>query len=532
MILQIIKRIQDDKKLTKRMLKNPKLTKILSTKLEKYQNGSKRLDKDKLIRDLRMLGVLRGGMPEVCNHMNVLGKGSYGCVVKCDDQVAIKFFTNENIKIHVNDFLDKCIEDGNNLVQYTSFTRDQDHISKCQQLRSSSYSYYFLQLCPDGDFRKYEPKDIKILHEHLMHILSSLDWLTSKNIIHGDLKMENILISKQNTPLLHDFDQVILVDDFNNIEYETFTPYYISPFLLCNAKYSEAKNKQDVKSSEILNWYFKCNNLISPIQNRNDLVSKFVKMLNGDESSPPSTPVSPATPFSLPNSTTSPKSPASPSQFSLNGKVLKDLTASYYIGYEYDQIMTLLMAPDGDINLKKQNMLKNDFYALGVIIYQLIYKLKLMSMKEGSLVQDKKTVQLYVDNVLMHMMVFCIIPFYYDKSNSLETFSHGKFISYALRRFCEESKDDDEAFYEEVSQYKWIHSDEDDVMNDIYTFMFQGRNGSKGQRGGKKRPLPLLKLNVNVQTSTPQSIPEEYQQSASKSMLDKIFVKNVVNPKK
>lgn len=143
--------------------------------------------------------------------VQVIGGGAYGTVYLCQikDQsmidpetkkrmrpgrkVACKMIKQKNIRPKIKKYLVQEIEIMMNI--------NDTHILKFLEAKKTSNNIYiFFEYCNGGDLRKF--LDIKNgkLDENLARVIlkqiaDGLDYLNSKNIMHRDLKLDNILLN-------------------------------------------------------------------------------------------------------------------------------------------------------------------------------------------------------------------------------------------------------------------------------------------------------------------------------------------------
>jgi len=136
-----------------------------------------------------------------------LGQGGYGKVIKASHKKtgmirAIKFIPKNNLKFGYTD------ED---IFREIEILRKLQHpnIMKLYEFYSD-YEYFYLvnEYCSEGDLNdkmiKVENFDENIVKILMFQIFQAVYYLHSKNVIHGDLKLENIMIDNINTKTLEE----------------------------------------------------------------------------------------------------------------------------------------------------------------------------------------------------------------------------------------------------------------------------------------------------------------------------------------
>jgi serine/threonine protein kinase len=351
-------------------------------------------------------------------------KGSYGVVyhykINERDKVIKYLITNESEFIFNNiDNLLNFIKDNDqtNIISLTSFHDNQTNIiSLCNNFFNRFKYSYELNYYKRGDlFQNLEISTDKLIL-NIYNIFKLLDFLSSNNIIHGDIKLDNILVDDNDLWHLHDFDLHVNING-NNFIYYTFTRFYISPIYLLSGKHKPIKIISNATNSikPIINNY-------DPDLYETNSSTAFVSLPSGEG-------------FSI-----NYKKGGSPDflnfYITLNsgGDIhnLIDINQNTNFKYTLDYINDMLLNYNEIVNkyykmefnnlfieiskyptLLKYNILKNDYYAFGVVIY--------IICKNNELLND----------FFIQFIELCIIPFYTILKIPTK-FKHGEFIIYCM----------------------------------------------------------------------------------------------------
>ncbi|KAA6376400.1 MAG: putative serine/threonine-protein kinase Nek1 [Streblomastix strix] len=170
-------------------------------------------------------------------------------VVDYDTEVAQKMITQER-DIMLNIFLTICksssLSQYIHVVQPLGFFLNED----------STKAYLVLEFCPRGDMRKYINNmresgtaiTDKKAFELIAQIISAVHQLHINNIIHGDLKPENVLVMQDYRVKLSDFGLARKIEEGR--DYLTAmggTTHYLGPELLQSKSDSNPDNQQAQK---------------------------------------------------------------------------------------------------------------------------------------------------------------------------------------------------------------------------------------------------------------------------------------------
>jgi calcium-dependent protein kinase len=176
-----------------------------------------------------------------------IGQGAYGTVVKVRSRLinedrAMKIIRKDSIITFLNE--DRLFNEINILKKV-----DHPNIIKIYEFFKDSVNYYMVsELCEEGDlFYKLSKKAFfseKLVCFIMKQIFSAVAYLHSKDILHGDLKLENILIDSSpynSSNLEEDFFDIKLIDfgcsrffSMRNQSGVIGTNIYFSPEILDN----------------------------------------------------------------------------------------------------------------------------------------------------------------------------------------------------------------------------------------------------------------------------------------------------------
>ena len=172
----------------------------------------------------------------------LIGQGAFGKVniglnVLTGKIVAIKSFNKSNLKI--NNF-----ENQNKILYETNLMKELNHknITKILELfESDNYILIIMEYINGGNLfsfvkkrRKLSEKTAKFLFKQ---IIEGIEYIHSKNIVHRDIKLENILIDLKNNIKICDFGIGKILNNKNEKLYDqSGTLMYMAPEILLNKK--------------------------------------------------------------------------------------------------------------------------------------------------------------------------------------------------------------------------------------------------------------------------------------------------------
>lgn len=410
---KIIKSIKCGRKLSAADINGLALPLRLKNSVISWNNGSKRVDVHKLIAALAKIRQKGGTSVQPCH---VIGSGSYGTVYLLDNDVCVKIIKNDHgdeIKTNIRNLMQI-----DNVDIYSSFVNGNEKNKQklCPELEKEfgNSTKYYVKYCEKGDLLKYiQPKtlnwDLLCLRTNIKHCMDSLDFFSSKKFLHCDIKLDNILIDKTNKWLLHDFDYCTPVVDFEKYTFTAFTPYYISPYLM-------SVNKGTASNTYLRN-YASIHNILT----NGSAMNSFTNMMH--------TGVCVLNNKNIDYMYDFYEQMIDLYYVNINVPIQKQVYGHKHRGI-YSHIVDLINKKS---QLKHINMLKNDYYAFGVVIFYIYYNIRKNNVDQYA---DNK-LQQYADNELQQLMALCILPFYTTVEFNYNEFKHGEFILYCVSKFTD-----------------------------------------------------------------------------------------------
>lgn len=165
-----------------------------------------------------------------------IGSGGYGDVYKVRDIKTGRYYAFKHIRIKNKKHTEKVIDCAFRLGKKASMTFDSPYIVKNYGLvKLDELSFGLLSEFVDGeDLREWSIKNPSIFWEErievFIKIMEGVKKIHQKGVIHHDLKPQNILITKDNTPKILDFGLSKVIDkDISSINELKGTPAYIAP---------------------------------------------------------------------------------------------------------------------------------------------------------------------------------------------------------------------------------------------------------------------------------------------------------------
>ncbi|CAH8853573.1 unnamed protein product [Trichobilharzia szidati] len=172
---------------------------------------------------------------------HLLGRGTYGLVYMGKKFGSCKLVA---IKCMMKSRLGKQAQD--NLVSEISILKTLEHphiVCMLDFTWDASYVYIIMEFCGGGDlgrFLKQKRKLDELLVQHFLQQLAlALQYLKSKNIIHMDLKPQNILLTSFNNPTLKlaDFGFAKCIEGTAHMNEVRGTLLYMAPEIYCEGVY-------------------------------------------------------------------------------------------------------------------------------------------------------------------------------------------------------------------------------------------------------------------------------------------------------
>tara|TARA_B100001287_G_C22644166_1_gene511756 strand:- start:151 stop:1377 length:1227 start_codon:yes stop_codon:yes gene_type:complete len=142
-----------------------------------------------------------------------------------------------------------------NFISEIKFIKDLCHpniIKTFDHAQDKTFIYVALEYCENGTLHKFlnkRPLKEKHCRFYFSQIISALKYLHKINILHRDLKPQNILLDKFNNIKLTDFDFAKYADNNTVLKTICGTPLYMAPEII---KYKRYNNKSDIWSIGII----------------------------------------------------------------------------------------------------------------------------------------------------------------------------------------------------------------------------------------------------------------------------------------
>ncbi|XP_052077146.1 serine/threonine-protein kinase PLK4-like isoform X2 [Mytilus californianus] len=193
-----------------------------------------RINEDELIKPCDFSISEDNGTIEDYQVLNLLGKGGFACVYrarsnKTGEEVAIKMIDKKLMK--AAGMAARVKKE----VEIHSRLKHPAILELYNYFEDSNYVYLVLEICHNGELNRYLKANCKVLSEmearHFMvQIVSGMLYLHSHGILHRDLTLANLLLTKSMDVKIADFG---LATQLNFTEEKHFTmcgtPNYISP---------------------------------------------------------------------------------------------------------------------------------------------------------------------------------------------------------------------------------------------------------------------------------------------------------------
>lgn len=177
--------------------------------------------------------------------LSVLGKGSYGQVflavhILSGQQVAIKAIKKERNDDTVRNY-QKII----NEIEIFSQMSHRNIINLYEIFENAKYIFLVTEFAEKGDLlsllQKNGPFSESQIYIVIKDILNALNFIHSRNILHRDIKLDNILLDRNNNLKICDFGISLKMKSNQYYTDRCGTPAYIAPEII-KSKYKEFKS--------------------------------------------------------------------------------------------------------------------------------------------------------------------------------------------------------------------------------------------------------------------------------------------------
>ena len=170
-----------------------------------------------------------------------VGIGAYSQVIKSkkigtDKLFAIKLYSEKKLRLNQN--LKNFIQ---NELENLKILKDHKNVIKIiETFKEDEYLYVVYNFCQKGNLRNIlDKKKIteKQALKYLKDLISIINYMKKKKIIHRDIKSENILFDKEENLKLADFGFSRILDFNMKIKGQIGSPVYMAPEMLENKLY-------------------------------------------------------------------------------------------------------------------------------------------------------------------------------------------------------------------------------------------------------------------------------------------------------
>ena len=169
----------------------------------------------------------------------ILGEGSYGVVrvAYLEKEKKKKFAVKIMSLVNIDDYLKKRIESE---IEIMKKLKNHKSILKLYDtIRTENNYYIFTEKCDGNLSQKYLENKINLSDEEIEKnfesLISGVEAMHNKNIIHRDIKPQNILIGEKKDWKIADFG---ISKHFDNESTRVGTPFYFPIEILKNTKYT------------------------------------------------------------------------------------------------------------------------------------------------------------------------------------------------------------------------------------------------------------------------------------------------------
>ena len=170
----------------------------------------------------------------------VLGRGAFGKVNLtvhrlCDEMVAIKSIHKEFLNDEASK--NKVMKE----VRILSKIRHKNIVQLLDTFETNKHIIFVMELCSGGDLLNYVRKRRKLTEDYakaiFKQILDALHYCHRKNILHRDVKLDNIILDSEGVIKLGDFGVSKIIDPNQIMFDQCGTPAYIAPEILRDKGY-------------------------------------------------------------------------------------------------------------------------------------------------------------------------------------------------------------------------------------------------------------------------------------------------------
>ena len=182
----------------------------------------------------------------IYNILDEIGEGGFGKTFKVINKKNNEIYVIKKIPIKDND-LEKIIKEA----EILSKIHNENIVKYFDSFIDNKYFYIVMEYCQGLDLKKYinKYKKVKgnekinpnIIYKFIIDICKGLKEIHKKNVIHKDIKPENLLITENNKIKICGFGISALLDHNNKYTNTTIGTYnYCAPEILDNKPYNNA----------------------------------------------------------------------------------------------------------------------------------------------------------------------------------------------------------------------------------------------------------------------------------------------------
>ena len=215
----------------------------------------------------------------------IIGKGAYSVVKLCKNKItqekfAMKIYEKKNLKDHI---IKKCISKEIEILKKLN----HPNIVKLYDVIYTDKNIFLIQELVDGkslrEFYNLEIRNQKNISENkfklltiiFKQILLAFDYIHKKGIAHRDIKLENILLTKNNEIKIIDFGFGMYNPRNTFQKFFCGTPNYMAPEIILKKEYNG--QKADIWSLGILIYKLFCADFPFKGKNQKELYNQIIK---------------------------------------------------------------------------------------------------------------------------------------------------------------------------------------------------------------------------------------------------------------